>query len=254
MSSSAWRSTSSRFSTGSTVTLRRSVPRRDRNEVRSFVESGLRDLSVSRTGLAWGIPFPGYPGHTVYVWLDALANYITALGFGAEGASRRARKARTRGKVLQPRTGRRRRRARATTGGADGRSQRHRAIVPLPVFLERCEPRGWRADPHPSDGQGHRPLPRGLLAGVPDVGAACRCRRRSGRTAGGCGMRRRCRSRSATSCGRTISSRASDPTRCATTCCARWSSARTRAFRTRRSSTVSTAISPTISATPRAAS
>ncbi len=62
-------------------------PETRRNEVRSFVESGLRDLSVSRTGLAWGIPFPGYPGHTVYVWLDALANYITALGFGAEGAT-----------------------------------------------------------------------------------------------------------------------------------------------------------------------
>jgi methionyl-tRNA synthetase len=61
-------------------------PETRRNEVRSFVESGLRDLSVSRTGLDWGIPFPGYPGHTVYVWLDALANYITALGFGAEGA------------------------------------------------------------------------------------------------------------------------------------------------------------------------
>jgi methionyl-tRNA synthetase len=57
-------------------------PETRKNEVRSFVEAGLRDLSVSRTELAWGIPFPGYPGHTVYVWLDALANYITALGFG----------------------------------------------------------------------------------------------------------------------------------------------------------------------------
>ena len=62
-------------------------PETRRNEVRSFVESGLRDLSVSRTGLDWGIPFPGYPGHTVYVWLDALANYITALGFGAARSS-----------------------------------------------------------------------------------------------------------------------------------------------------------------------
>ncbi|MGH9440681.1 MAG: methionine--tRNA ligase [Thermoanaerobaculia bacterium] len=52
------------------------------NEVRSFVESGLKDLSVSRTNLTWGIPFPNHPGHVVYVWLDALANYITALGFG----------------------------------------------------------------------------------------------------------------------------------------------------------------------------
>ncbi len=52
------------------------------NEVRSFVAAGLRDLSVSRTTLAWGIPFPEYSGHTVYVWLDALTNYISALGYG----------------------------------------------------------------------------------------------------------------------------------------------------------------------------
>jgi methionyl-tRNA synthetase len=52
------------------------------NEVRSFVESGLRDLSVSRASVEWGIPFPGRPGQTVYVWLDALTNYISALGFG----------------------------------------------------------------------------------------------------------------------------------------------------------------------------
>ncbi len=63
-------------------------PETRKNEVRSFIESGLRDLSVSRTGLAWGIPFPGYPGHTVYVWLDALANYITAWGFGAESSNK----------------------------------------------------------------------------------------------------------------------------------------------------------------------
>ncbi len=58
-------------------------PETRRNEVRAFVASGLRDLSVSRTELTWGIPFPGYPGHTVYVWLDALTNYISALGFGS---------------------------------------------------------------------------------------------------------------------------------------------------------------------------
>lgn len=57
------------------------------NEVRSFVESGLRDLSVSRTTISWGIPFPGRPGHVVYVWLDALVNYITALGFGSHDLS-----------------------------------------------------------------------------------------------------------------------------------------------------------------------
>ena len=62
------------------------------NEVRAFVEAGLRDLSVSRANLEWGIPFPGRPGQTVYVWLDALTNYISALGFGAaeDGALREA--------------------------------------------------------------------------------------------------------------------------------------------------------------------
>jgi methionyl-tRNA synthetase len=53
------------------------------NEVRSFVAAGLKDLSVSRTAIEWGIPFPGHPGHVVYVWLDALTNYLTALGFGS---------------------------------------------------------------------------------------------------------------------------------------------------------------------------
>jgi methionyl-tRNA synthetase len=60
-------------------------PASRRNEVRSFVESGLRDLSVSRANLEWGIPFPGRPGQTVYVWLDALTNYISAQGFGRQG-------------------------------------------------------------------------------------------------------------------------------------------------------------------------
>ncbi len=58
-----------------------------RNEVRAFIESGLRDLSVSRASLEWGIPFPGHQGQTVYVWLDALTNYLSALGFGSEDAS-----------------------------------------------------------------------------------------------------------------------------------------------------------------------
>ena len=71
-------------------------PETRRNEVRSFVESGLRDLSVSRTGLAWGIPFPGYPGHTVYVWLDALTNYIYGARFRRRRRKRATRKARTR--------------------------------------------------------------------------------------------------------------------------------------------------------------
>jgi methionyl-tRNA synthetase len=62
-------------------------PETRRNEVRAFVEAGLRDLSVSRANLEWGIPFPGHPGQTVYVWLDALTNYISALGFGSEDRS-----------------------------------------------------------------------------------------------------------------------------------------------------------------------
>lgn len=61
------------------------------NEVRSFVAGGLRDLSVSRANLEWGIPFPGRPGQTVYVWLDALTNYVSALGFGSEAPADVAR-------------------------------------------------------------------------------------------------------------------------------------------------------------------
>jgi methionyl-tRNA synthetase len=57
------------------------APRTRRNEVISFVKSGLNDLSISRTSFSWGIPVPGHPGHVVYVWLDALINYITALGY-----------------------------------------------------------------------------------------------------------------------------------------------------------------------------
>ena len=52
-----------------------------RNEVVSFVKGGLKDLSISRTSFSWGIPVPGNPKHVVYVWLDALINYITALGY-----------------------------------------------------------------------------------------------------------------------------------------------------------------------------
>ncbi len=57
------------------------APRGRRNEVISFVKSGLRDLSISRTSFTWGIPVPGNPRHIVYVWLDALINYLTALGY-----------------------------------------------------------------------------------------------------------------------------------------------------------------------------
>ncbi len=59
-------------------------PETRRNEVIAFVRSGLRDLSVSRTSFKWGIPVPGDPKHVIYVWLDALANYMTAIGFGSD--------------------------------------------------------------------------------------------------------------------------------------------------------------------------
>ena len=52
-----------------------------RNEMLSFIRGGLNDLSVSRSSFTWGIPVPDDPGHVMYVWLDALANYITALGY-----------------------------------------------------------------------------------------------------------------------------------------------------------------------------
>ncbi|MED5579231.1 MAG: methionine--tRNA ligase [Nitrospinota bacterium] len=58
-----------------------------RNEVLRFVESGLKDLSVSRTSFKWGIPVPGDEKHIIYVWFDALSNYITAPGFGERGVS-----------------------------------------------------------------------------------------------------------------------------------------------------------------------
>lgn len=56
-------------------------PNSRRNEVMSFVKSGLRDLSISRTTFDWGIPVPGNDKHVMYVWIDALTNYITALGY-----------------------------------------------------------------------------------------------------------------------------------------------------------------------------
>jgi len=59
-------------------------PEARRNEVIAFVRSGLRDLSVSRTSFTWGIPVPGDERHVIYVWMDALANYMTALGYGSD--------------------------------------------------------------------------------------------------------------------------------------------------------------------------
>jgi methionyl-tRNA synthetase len=57
------------------------VPAQYRNEVVAFVERGLLDLSMSRTTFDWGIPVPGNPKHVMYVWVDALTNYLTATGY-----------------------------------------------------------------------------------------------------------------------------------------------------------------------------
>ena len=56
-----------------------------KNEVVSFVKSGLRDLSISRTTFDWGVKVPGDGEHVMYVWVDALTNYITGVGFPDEG-------------------------------------------------------------------------------------------------------------------------------------------------------------------------
>jgi methionyl-tRNA synthetase len=57
------------------------VPQQYLNEIVAFVERGLTDLSISRTTFDWGVPVPGNPKHVMYVWVDALTNYITATGF-----------------------------------------------------------------------------------------------------------------------------------------------------------------------------
>ncbi len=57
------------------------APRARRNEIVSFVKGGLNDLSISRTSFKWGVPVPGNDKHVMYVWLDALANYLTAIGY-----------------------------------------------------------------------------------------------------------------------------------------------------------------------------
>jgi methionyl-tRNA synthetase len=57
------------------------APESRRNEVVSFVKGGLQDLSVSRTSFTWGVPVPDDPAHVTYVWLDALTNYLTAVGY-----------------------------------------------------------------------------------------------------------------------------------------------------------------------------
>ena len=69
-------------------------PETRRNEVVSFVRGGLKDLSISRTTFTWGVPIPFAEGHVTYVWIDALLNYITALGYGSDDAADRERFAR----------------------------------------------------------------------------------------------------------------------------------------------------------------
>jgi methionyl-tRNA synthetase len=64
------------------------LPRERMNEVASFVRGGLQDLSISRTTFDWGIRVPGNPKHIMYVWVDALTNYITAAGFPDDGGER----------------------------------------------------------------------------------------------------------------------------------------------------------------------
>ncbi|MDQ0430860.1 methionyl-tRNA synthetase [Planomicrobium stackebrandtii] len=60
-------------------------PESRKNEmINNFIKPGLEDLSVSRTSFDWGIPVPGDPKHVIYVWVDALSNYITSLGYGSE--------------------------------------------------------------------------------------------------------------------------------------------------------------------------
>jgi methionyl-tRNA synthetase len=59
-------------------------PEAIRNEVLSFIRGGLKDVSISRTSVSWGVPVPDNEKHTVYVWFDALINYITAVGYGSD--------------------------------------------------------------------------------------------------------------------------------------------------------------------------
>jgi methionyl-tRNA synthetase len=64
------------------------APNAKRNEILSFVRGGLNDLSISRTKFTWGIPVPGDEQHVMYVWLDALVNYLTAIGYPDDAAPR----------------------------------------------------------------------------------------------------------------------------------------------------------------------
>jgi len=61
------------------------------NEVKSFVEAGLKDVSISRKSIKWGIPWPGDPEHVFYVWYDALTSYMSGIGYANDDPARRAR-------------------------------------------------------------------------------------------------------------------------------------------------------------------
>lgn len=63
------------------------APASRRNEVISFVKGGLRDLSISRTSFKWGVPVPNDPDHVMYVWIDALCNYLSALGYPSSSSN-----------------------------------------------------------------------------------------------------------------------------------------------------------------------
>ena len=63
-------------------------PEARRNKILQDLKKGVSDLSISRASLAWGVPMPNDPKHVVYVWLDALTNYVTALGYGTESDAR----------------------------------------------------------------------------------------------------------------------------------------------------------------------
>ena len=67
------------------------TPATRRNEMLAFLDSGLQDLSISRTSFTWGVPVPNDPAHVMYVWFDALASYITTAGFGMDDPASRAR-------------------------------------------------------------------------------------------------------------------------------------------------------------------
>ena len=60
------------------------VPEPKRNEALSFIKGGLHDISITRTSIDWGVRVPWDDAHVFYVWYDALINYVTAIGYGAD--------------------------------------------------------------------------------------------------------------------------------------------------------------------------